>query len=80
MRIEDRMKIGQRIKEVFDSMPKHCTINWFARELHCDRRNIYRIFERENIDILLLGRISQILNHDFFLDLSNSLSQSEELV
>ena len=67
------MKIGRRIKEVFDSKPKTYTINWFAGQLHCDRRNIYRIFSKDNIDIILLGRISKILNHDFFADLSKSL-------
>ena len=75
MKNDNRMKIGKRIKEVFDSMPKQCTVSWFARELHCDRRNIYRIFERENIDIQLLGRISQILNHDFFKDLSKEYTE-----
>lgn len=67
------MKIGERIKEVFDNMPKECTVKWFAAQLHCDRRNIYRIFERDNIDILLLLRICQILDHNFFQDLSDSL-------
>lgn len=64
------MKIGQKIKEVFEAMPKSCTVSWFAEQLHCDRRNIYRIFAKDNIDILLLAHISQILDHDFFADLS----------
>lgn len=64
------MHIGKQIKEVFDSMPKECTVAWFASQLHCDRRNVYRIFNKENIDIQLLGRISRILCHDFFQDLS----------
>lgn len=64
------MKIGERIKAVFDDMPKSCTISWFAAELHCDRRNVYRIFAKDNIDIHLLARISIVLNHDFFSDLS----------
>ena len=68
------MKIGQRIKQRFDEMPRHCTVTWFARQLHCDRRNVYRIFERDNIDIVLLARISRILNHDFFADLSDVLA------
>lgn len=68
--IIDTMKIGQRIKAVFDEMPKQCTVSWFAAELHCDRRNVYRIFEKDNIDIHLLARISSILSHDFFADLS----------
>ena len=64
------VKIGERIRIVFDQMPKTYTIDWFAKELNCDRRNVYRIFKKENIDIHLLARISQILNHDFFRDLS----------
>ena len=64
------VKIGERIRMVFDQMPKTCNIDWFARELNCDRRNVYRIFKKDNIDIHLLARISQILNHDFFRDLS----------
>ena len=71
------MKIGERIKAVFDDMPKSCTINWLAAELHCDRRNVYRIFEKENIDIQLLARISTILQHDFFSDLSMELKNGE---
>lgn len=68
------MKIGERIKEVFDSLPKSCTISWFANRLHCDRRNIYRIFSKDNIDIQLLGRICRILQHDFFADLSAQMT------
>ena len=67
------LKIGQRIRQVFDGMPKSCTVGWLAEQLNCDRRNVYRIFEKENIDILLLGRISRILGHDFFADLSKDL-------
>lgn len=70
-----RLKIGQKIKAVFDAMPKNCTVSWFADELHCDRRNVYRIFQKENIDILLLARISKILKHDFFRDLSEELNE-----
>lgn len=64
------MKIGEKIKEVFKQMPKECTVNWFAQQLHCDRRNIYRIFAKNNLDIELLRRISVILDHDFFKDIS----------
>lgn len=64
------LHIGKRIKEVFDSQPKRHTVKWFAEQLHCDRRNIYRIFERNNIDVVLLKQISEVLGHDFFKDLS----------
>ena len=71
------MHIGHRIREVFDTMPKHCNVTWFAAQLHCDRRNVYRIFERDNIDIQLLARISRILGHDFFADLSMTMQNSD---
>lgn len=63
------MHIGHRIKEIFEAKPKTCTVSWLAEELHCDRRNIYRIFSKDNIDIKLLAKISEILDHDFFEDL-----------
>ena len=72
------MKIGERIKAVFDSMPKSCTVDWFAGQLNCDRRNIYRIFKKDNIDIHLLARIGQILNYDFFKDLSDKIDKDSD--
>lgn len=68
--MEFPMTIGERIREIFDQMPKECTIDWLARKLHCDRRNVYRIFRKENIDILMLARISRLFGHNFFQDLS----------
>lgn len=70
MKIMDKPTIGRRIKEVFDSKPKTYTIDDFARVLHCDRRNVFRIFRRTNIDIMLLARISDALDHNFFDDLA----------
>ncbi len=40
--------------------------SWLARQLHCDRTNIYKIFKRESIDTALLQRISDVLDFDFF--------------
>lgn len=65
--------IGNIIREVFDSQPKAHTISWFATQLNCRRGNIYSIFRRSTIDTALLHRISIILNHDFFADLSRFL-------
>ena len=73
MNIGRLMHIGKRIKEVFDNQPKGHTIRWFASGLHCDRRNIYNIFNRPNIDVELLMRISVLLNYDFFAELSESI-------
>lgn len=62
------MHIGQRIKEVFNE--RGITVVAFARAIPCSRENIYRIFKSDNIDILLLMRISHVLDHDFFKDIS----------
>lgn len=46
------------------------TVTWFASQLCCTRPNVYKIFGKSNIDIHMLLRISNILNHDFFNDIS----------
>lgn len=48
------------------------SVTWFAAQLCCSRPNIYKIFQKENIDIHLLWRISCILDHDFFMDISEN--------
>ena len=65
--------IGQLIKEELQRQERGIT--WFARKLACDRSNIYRLFEKESIDTGLLLRISVILQHDFFAELSHHYQQ-----
>jgi len=43
--------------------------------LDCNRTSVYRILKKNSIDTALLGRISQILNCDFFQELSKDMSQ-----
>ena len=42
------------------------SIVWLARKLHCSRTNVYNIFQKTNLDVELLKRISVILNFNFF--------------
>ena len=63
------MHIGQHIKEVMRQ--QGVTATQLARDICCARTHIHRIFLKDNIDIVLLERISQALNHDFFRDLSD---------
>lgn len=65
------MHIGARIREVLESMPRQYSINWFAAQIHCDRRNVYYIFNRPTIDTGLLEQISEVLGHNFFRDLAD---------
>lgn len=62
------MHIGQRIKEIVKE--RGITVVAFARLIPCSRENVYRVFKNDNIDILQLKRISQVLDHDFFKDIS----------
>lgn len=62
--------IGQRIKDIFEQQPKQHNIDWLAAQLSCQRANVYKIFNRRDIDTQLLNRLCHILDHDFFADLS----------
>lgn len=65
--------IGQLIKQ--ELKRQGCSVTWFAQKLSCHRTNIYDIFERDNIDMILLIRISRILHHNFLKDLSDTIDE-----
>ena len=65
---EEEQHIGHRIKEVANR--KGIKTSWLAVQLGCHRNNVYLIFSRSWIDTETLMKISQILEHDFFVDLS----------
>lgn len=48
-------------------------ITEFAARINCNRSNVYNIFQRNTIDIILLKQISVVLNRNFFQDLANNL-------
>lgn len=56
--------IGNLIKEIMHTQGR--SPSWLARQLHCDRTNIDKIFNRSSIDTNLLQRISEALGYDFF--------------
>ena len=60
--------IGQHIQVLLRK--ENITVTKFAELLHCTRPNVYKIFAKRTIDIELLWRISEALNHDFFADIS----------
>ncbi len=62
------MDIGLKIKQTLLSQGR--TVRWLSEQIPCERTNAYKILKRDTIDMLLLQRISLILHHDFFLDLS----------
>jgi hypothetical protein len=74
------MHIGNKIFEEVKRQGK--TNVWLAKELSCDRTNVYRIYEKSSIDLSLLMRISNILKFNFFELLSeeydNTLNKKQE--
>ena len=69
------VNIGQEIKEELERQER--TISWFARKLNCTRAAVYRIFSKNSIDTALLANISQVLNRDFFRELSDEIGLSD---
>lgn len=67
--------IGTLIKEELERQER--SISWFARKFSCDRSTVYRLFQRETIDTGVLTRISLILRHDFFADLSAGVEERQ---
>lgn len=45
----------------------------FAKEINCQRNNVYDIFNRSNMDIDLLKRISKVLGVNFFQKIADDL-------
>lgn len=67
--------IGEIIKA--EVTRKGIKVSWLAEQLNCHRNNVYLIFSRRWIDTDTLMKLSRILNHDFFADLS-ALYHGEE--
>ena len=44
------------------------TVNWLAKEIYCERSNIYKMFCRKSIDLAQLMKISEVLEHNFLKD------------
>lgn len=44
------------------------TVTWFAKEICCEKSNIYKMFKRESIDMHQLMKISEVLGHNFLRD------------
>ncbi len=62
------MHIGKKIKEVM--ILRHRSVIWVAKQISCERTNVYNIFAREDINTSLLRQLCVILDYDFFKDLS----------
>lgn len=68
--------LGALIKQ--DLISQERTVAWFARKLCMDRSNVYRLFQKNSIDTVLLSRISSVLGVDYFIILSRNLHQRND--
>ncbi len=66
MEIRQKLHIGHMVKSVFDE--SGLSVAEFARRIHCERTNVYKIFNRQSIDVETLVKISEALEHNFLED------------
>lgn len=62
------MNVGKHVEEILRGQKRSAA--WLAAQIPCERTNVYNIFRRKSMDVRLLMRLSVILEHDFFLELS----------
>lgn len=67
--------IGKLIKHELRDQGR--SVTWLSLKICCERSTIYKMFERDNMDIKLLARICMVLEHDFFADISNKVFENE---
>ena len=69
--------LGSLIKQELERQER--SVSWLARKLSCDRTKVYRLLQKHCIDTYDLLRISILLSHDFFADLSEELKNNDGL-
>ena len=62
--MRNQINIGGLIKD--ELLRQERSFSWLARKLNCKRMTVYRIFNKNSIDTMLLARICNILDRNFF--------------
>jgi len=65
---QEEIHIGCLIKNKLKQEGR--SASWLAKKIHCNRTNVYKIFEKPSIDTVLLQRIASALKTDLFIYLS----------
>ena len=60
------VNIGQMIQDELNRQGR--TVNWLAKEIYCEKSNVYKMFKRKSIDMAQLMKISEVLSHNFLKD------------
>lgn len=61
---ESDIHIGYLIREQLKADNR--SVGWLAREIHCTRNNVYKVFRKPSLDTDLLLRISNAMQFNFF--------------
>ncbi len=69
------MHFGKTLKKTLREQGR--SVTWFAGQLCCTRPNVYKLFQKESVDTVLVYRISKILQHDFFKEMSEDYQTNE---
>lgn len=67
------MHIGKKIKTIMEQ--RNRSVIWVAKQLECERTNIYNIFARADINTRLLRQLCTILEYNFFKDLADETAK-----
>lgn len=62
----NNVNIGELIHE--EMVRQNRTVNWLAKEIYCEKSNVYKLFRRKSIDLAQVMRISEVLGHNFLRD------------
>ncbi len=61
---KSNIHIGHLIREQLRKDQRGAS--WLAREIHCTRNHVYKIFNKPSLDSNLLLRISKAMHFNFF--------------
>ena len=61
---ERNIHIGHLIHEQLKKDQR--SVSWLAREIHCTRNNLYKIFNKASLDSDLILKISRAMQFNFF--------------
>ena len=70
--MNENFHMGKIIRAELDRQ-EH-SVSWFARKVQTEYSNCYYIFKRQIVDVDLLIRISVVLQHNFFIEMSEYMT------
>ena len=73
--MKEEIHIGKIIQNKMEEGGR--TASWLANKLSCTRQNIYKIYDKTNIDLIQLLQICRALNHNFLKDVYDIFNNND---